>query len=571
MLLHDSSKHKGVRVNQTRICLAIIQSPHGLLFPKDALSTQNKHMDFFVFFAILMAVLMAVIFGGLIYSGVQRTSLKVGDLVRTTFTGCPAVLTTALWGPKGEYTYDPPSDPYGFHGTEDAANGLHCDVFGSKGTYSSWISSNGANYKTLTELEWMRLGAQRYFSNQTCETNDDCKSQTFVSCGPGFFNALATSSSWQFGDPQPDSVQCPTVARCSLCLNGKDCTTLTINSTETGTCLLTSSKNEFTAGYSCTTIYPGSDFRYCNTILNTKTGLVLPAAAQNACSPINDYSFSTFCSGTNYDQNYYCKFAPGNADCLYGQSCTANDPNYSLIPTKQDDSVLGSDFMCSGTVLPDVVINLPWIAEGIITEALPDNKFNIDWRRVNLQYTGVGPSDLMCPDGIEPCRRTREVTEDRSWKYNDCRFVLSDIEYSYTTTPPVRHYEVKRALLGTSVSNPTGLGIFSSTNWIDSADYDFYLLSVSMYVSNQNFGTINSTPIEAQGISNWRLNNQPFLRTQWNLTSVNVRGEDLDKLFFYSILPVASSTLTDKFHKSHHTAFVNKQARHLLGQTRMII
>jgi hypothetical protein len=92
-----------------------------------------------------------------------------------------------------------------------------------------------------------------------------------------------------------------------------------------------------------------------------------------------------------------------------------------------------------------------------------------------------------------------------------------------------------------------------------------------MYVDSQNFGTINSTPIEAQGISNWRLNNQPFLRTQWNLTSVNVRGEDLDKLFFYSILPVASSTLTDKFHKSHHTAFVNKRARHLLGQTRMII
>jgi hypothetical protein len=544
----------------------------GLLIVKDALCTQNKHMDFFVFFAILMAVIIAAVFGGLVYTGVQRNSLKVGDLVRTTFTGCPAVLTTALWGPNGAYTYDPPSDPYGFNGSEDAANGLHCDVFGSKGTYSTWLSSIGANYKTLSELEWMRLGAQRYFSNQTCETNDDCKSQTFVSCGPGFFNALATRSSWVFGASLPDGSQCPTVARCSLCLNGRDCSTITTNSTETGTCLLTASKNVFTAGYSCTTIYPGSDFKYCNTILNSKTGLVLPPAAQNPCSPINDYSYSQFCATNSEGKylNYYCNFMPGNADCFYGQSCTANDPNYSLIPTPQEDSVLGSDFMCSGTILPDVVINLTWIAEGLITEALPDNKFNIDWRRVNLQYTGVGPSDLMCPDGITPCRRTREVTEDRTWKYNDCRFVLSDQD-APTTGPPVRHYEIKKALLGTSVTNPLGLGIFSSTNWVDAAEYDFYLLSVTMYVDNQNFGTINSQPIVSEDISNWRLNNQPYLRTQWNLTSVNVRGEDLDKIFFYSILPVASSTLSDQFHKAHHTAHVNKRAQTLLGQGRMMI
>jgi hypothetical protein len=296
-------------------------------------------------------------------------------------------------------------------------------------------------------------------------------------------------------------------------------------------------------------------------------------SAQKACSPINDYSYSQFCDTNSDGQylNYYCNFAPGNADCSYGQSCTANDPQYSLIPTLADDPVLGSDFMCSGTILPDVVINLNWVAEGIIKEALPQNKFNIDWRRVNLQYTGVGPSDLMCPDGIQPCRRTRETEEDRSWQYNDCRFVLSDNDYDYTTSPPVRHYEVKRALLGTSNTNPTGLGIFSNSNWIDAADYNFYLLSVTMYVANQNFGTINTTPIQNRDISNWRANNQPYLRTQWNLTSVDVRGEDLDKIFFYSILPVASSSRTDGFHALHHTAFQNKLAKHLLGTGTMHI
>jgi hypothetical protein len=90
-------------------------------------------------------------------------------------------------------------------------------------------------------------------------------------------------------------------------------------------------------------------------------------------------------------------------------------------------------------------------------------------------------------------------------------------------------------------------------------------------VANQNFGTINTTPIKGQGISDWRTNNQPFLRTQWNLTSVNVQAEDLEKIFFYSILPVASSTLTDKYHANHHLAFQNKKAQVNLGQGRMLI
>jgi hypothetical protein len=238
---------------------------------------------------------------------------------------------------------------------------------------------------------------------------------------------------------------------------------------------------------------------------------------------------------------------------MYGQTCVANDSSWSNYPTLAQDPNLGSANVCSGTVLPDIVINLPWIAEGQIMSVNADQTYNIDWRRINLQHYNVGPSDKLCPvNGV--CDFTNEeALRDLSWRYNDCRYVLSDSDPGPTQQ---RHYSVKTALLGTSISNPSGLGLFSTSTWADRNDYTFHLLSVTLYVSPFNRGTMDNSRITSQQSvilpQLWRANTSTYLRTSWNLRSTSLTSADLNKIFFYSILPVADNADTE-----------NMQARHL--------
>lgn len=525
-------------------------------------------MSFFAFFAILMGVLLVFVVGGITWARTQRLNLKVGDLVRTTFTGCPTVLTTALHGPKGRYAYDP-EDPnainvYGFNASADYANGLHCDVFGSLGTHSSWISSAGANFRTLTNLQRLKSGIQLYFGNDSCNTDADCRTNTYLNCGPGWFPPLQGSSNWsRINKPQPDVFQCPLNTTCSLCIgadgkaNANLCNTLSVDSTLTGQCLIlnpTGPNAKFTSSFTCSPIYSdlGVNFKYCNALLRSQTGQLANAYAMKPCARSNDYSYSNYCSVTSPNYPWYCNFQPGNADCMYGQSCTINDPNWSNFPTPAQDSTLGSSLICSGTIKPDVVITLPWIAEGQIASINPDNTYNIDWRRVNLQHTNVGPSDKLCPNGGSCDFTNQEALSDLSWRYSDCRYVVSDTPEGATLQ---RHYQVKKALLGTSVSNPRGLGIFSTSDWADKNEYNFHVLSVTLYVSPYNIGTMANSRITSAATTLlpqvWRANTSTYLRSSWNLRSTSLTDKDLSKIFFYSILPIADSPATERMQARH--------------------
>lgn len=539
-------------------------------------------MGFFTFFAILMVVILVFIIGGITWARTQQLQLKVGDLVRTTFTGCPTVLTTALHGPNGQYAYDP-SDPngvnvYGFNAPTDFANGLHCDVFGSMGTYTSWISSAGSNFRTLSSVERLRRGIQLYFGNSSCNTDADCRTNSYISCGPGHFPPLAATSSWNPNlKSQPDIVQCPLNTTCSLCIgadgraNPNLCNTLTLDSSVTGQCIILNPNGpnaQFTSSFTCNAIYQdlGIDFKYCNALLNSQTGRLANAYAMKPCSLSNNYSFSNYCDTAQSPSLYpwYCNFQPGNADCMYGQTCVANDSSWSNYPTLAQDPALGSANVCSGTVLPDVVINLPWIAEGQIMSVNSDQTYNIDWRRINLQHFNVGPSDKLCPiNGV--CDFTNEeALRDLSWRYNDCRYVLSDSDPGPT---PQRHYSVKTALLGTSISNPSGLGLFSTSTWADRNDYTFHLLSVTLYVSPFNRGTMDNSRITSQQSTIlpqlWRANTSTYLRTSWNLRSTSLTSADLNKIFFYSILPVADNANTENMQAQHLRKYREKRTLNL--------
>ena len=121
-------------------------------------------VDFFTYMAIIFGVISLCILMSQLYLFSKSKNLQVGDLVRTSFTACPAVLTGALWG----HGYNGENAPYYAHSLTyddgsskpywsfDAANALHCDVYGAGfGTYSTWITSAGQNFKNLASLSYL--------------------------------------------------------------------------------------------------------------------------------------------------------------------------------------------------------------------------------------------------------------------------------------------------------------------------------------------------------------------------------------------------------------------------------
>jgi hypothetical protein len=547
-------------------------------------------VDFFEFFAILMVVVIVALGGVLTWSLVAKTKLKVGDIVRTTFTGCPTALTVALWGANADYVWrtDSTLDTYGFNGSFDAGNALHCDVHGAGGTYSTWLQSSGANFKNMVadhqdKFGWIGSGTQRFFTGVTCTTDEDCRTNTQIPCGPGYLPPFALSLSWNDANPtNPDINQCPTVSRCSL-LQGLTPGTAewnklnTTESTATGVCI--AEEGQFDGPLNllqtCTTIYPPGEntesrFKYCNSYVTDSS--IAPADSQRGCSKTEDYDALNLC--VSNPRPFFCNFAPGNAMCLLGQTCTTNTG-----PTQIWSNNLTDSFICSGTVLPDVAMQLPWIAEGTISKVNSRGaSYDIDWHRVALQYDGIGPSDLTCPVSVtgktdKKCKITPETRADRSWKYGDCRFILADDPppSSYPADRQ-RHTWVKTALLGSPDANPAGLGIFSNSIWEDSAYYTFPLISASLYVGKFSSNPMDRTAITTNttysGLNGWRKRAaNEYFQTVWNLSSVNVPKESLTKIFFYSILPVDTGSETDAHHEDTY-AKLREMRQTVLNRTK---
>jgi hypothetical protein len=227
--------------------------------------------------------------------------------------------------------------------------------------------------------------------------------------------------------------------------------------------------------------------------------------------------------------------------------------------------------VCSGTVLPDVAMQFPWIAEGTISKV--NNRgasYDVDWQRVALQYEGIGPSDLTCPVNVpgktdKKCKITPTTRADKSWRYSDCRFIVAD-EPPPSTYPlnRQRHTFVKTALLGNPTSDPAGLGIFANAQlWTDSTLYNFFLLSASLYVGKFGSNPMDRSEITTDttysGSNGWRSRaRNEYFQTTWDLSSVNVPKEKLSKIFFYSILPVDTGSETD----AHHEDTVQKLLEH---------
>jgi len=522
-------------------------------------------MDFFTYMAIILGVISVCILVSQLYVKVRSNTLQVGDLVRTSFTGCPAVLTGALWGHgftgqnapyySNSLTYDSAGGNIKPYWSFDAANALHCDVYGAGfSTYSTWISSAGQNFRNLVSLSYLSVTNRYYRNIGTCSSDADCQTNTFIPCGPGYYPPFNNQSLWDstnFGKNQ-----CPANSDCSLCIgpNGSSaaCAAYDATSLETGTCILQTISNR----YSCTFVNQGSvtTGKVCSGAIYENTGQEFPHPFRAAsCDPANNLSASGRCNVAtppdfcNYNQN-------GNIDCLYGQQCVTNsNQNWSYNTTDQ--------FICSGTVLPSVVINLDWIAEGVVTSITTGTgtpKYNVLWNRVQNLYNGIGPSPLWCKNG--KCQFSLEAVQDTSWQYNDCRFIAQD-----NMDTRSRHYDVSRALLGTSISNPMGWNVLSVSKYQDAQFIDFIVSSLTMYINTVSTGAIDtSTTFTAGDDQSSRFFNgigqQPFAATSWNLRGQNLPIEQVQKIYFYSIMPVDFGPPTDGLHYDHVNEF---RAQHI--------
>lgn len=513
--------------------------------------------NFFAFLAVLFFLLAVASIAGYFIIVAQTNNINVGDIVRTTFTATPTALTTAMFGVNGEYAN---SGAYGYNYEEDATNALHCDMPKGVGTFSTWLSTGGQNYKIIP---WAST-SQLYILQETCSSDADC-ALTNLQCGPGYFTQNPKSENgsnaprvlWYAGLPNPASVQCPGNSYCSVCngpppANGAKYCSDPIE--KVGNCVSInqgSVSNGVTISYKCVQAYPSVSQNYCAVQLDTTTNSA-PLQRFTSCTSLSDYentiytyvennaTFTALCSDNLPNRPYFCNFT-GNPMCLPGQECVTNWSSVSTgwcTPGGGCTNLQTATNVCSGTVYPNVAIKTQWIAEGEVTAKLTNGSYNIQWNRVQNTYPGIGPSAGWCNTGTSNCSATAVPTDyyDRTWVYSDCRFVLGD---NYTTSS--RHYSVSLALLGTSLTNPLGLGIFSVS---DNSFSNFNLESL-LYVSPSNTGNIQN---------NWSATNAtPYRRTAWNLQSVNVPKNKIQKIFFYSIHPFTTTAETVGWHELNYS------------------
>lgn len=493
--------------------------------------------DVFTFFTVVFVILAIAAGVGLIVYNVKKNTLQVGDLVRTTFTGCPAALTTAMFGVNANYIT---SNTYGYNFEEDAINALHCDMPKGYGTKSTWLSDGGQNFKTVP---WA-TNSQLYILQNTCTQNSDCYTTT-IPCGPEYafgsgasdpFKGMETHAPgtvvWFAGTDNPASAQCPGNSYCDVCPGTPENFPKCPNpSAGVGSCKVTKPDVVF----SCTKPYASVSQFYCGVQLPV-TLATPPLQRQNSCSVANNYaSVSYSLSGypgvtcgsvTSVPKPYFCNFE-GNPACLPGQGCVTNTSAASgWCPTPGAGACGGSlsqaSYVCSGTVYPTVALKTAWIAEGVVASISAEGTLNVQWNRIQNTYPGIGPSLGQCNTGTANCSATQNAANfnDQSWIYSDCRFLLQD---SYSTAS--RHASVSLALMGTSLTNPKGLSIFSTTD----ASFSNYNLLNLLYVSVSSSGTLTS---------NWSSTNAtPYKSSAWNLQSVAVPATNVEKIFFYSIHP----------------------------------
>ncbi len=439
--------------------------------------------NIFALFAVLFLLLSLALSAGLVYVSYAKHHPNVGSIVRTTFSGNPAVLTSALWGVNKQYIHSVTD--------QDNVNALHCDLFGAYGTHSTWVSDGGLNFKTIPWIDSVTL---MYYNNLTCSQDSDC-SLTKLQCGPAYQGWVPK------GLTNNAAKQCPANSNCSLC-NGLDCSNVT-DSLAIGHCINSSS------GYPLFCKDTGFS-KHCAAYVPTGS---ITFNRLNSCS--QDHSYASFCSnvGPSSLSYFICSISEPteNFDCAFGQTCVPNTTSLSgWCPPATSCPYYTASSVCSGTVNPNVSINTKWIAEGVVTN-ITGSYANVDWQRIRNTYPGIGPSPYIFDTFT---KGVKTATQDFSWIYSDCRFI--------DMGEPGRHASVSYGLLGSSITDPSWNLILDNSRT--------HITERVIYVG-QSVGQ-NQAPIQSQ----------TYYRSAWDLHSVNVPLNSLERIWFYSIQNLDTSS-----------------------------
>ena len=456
----------------------------------------------FSFLAIMFLVGALAAAGALVYVQLAKKKPIVGAMVRTTFTGNPAVLTTALWGQGKSVT----SLSYGLGYDQDSSNALHCDVFGGYGTFSTWVSNGGLDFK---KNPWIGSATRMYFGTSSCSVDTDC-SVTRIHCGPGetLWNAASVNGN-------KAASQCPGNSYCNLCgplPTDKNYSTYCsgLDSAAIGSCVNAGANYPLQCMES-----PGGIHRCAAYVPTSPTSPMFTRATP--CSTTENYT--SICSNivssggncfTNPDDScpFYCKYydVAGNVVCPNGQTCVVNTSSLSgWCPPVGCTGYPTASNICEGPIYPNISLNTQWIAEGRVV-SVNGTTSNIAWERVQNTYPGIGPSPLYLNTDTRG-----EASGDLNWVYSDCRFIKS----SYSG-----NVSVSNALLGTDVTSP---------NWSYIHDTYRTRATENLLHIGGNLGSIASPQRD------------PYFRSAWNLRSVNVPNSQLERIWFFSIHPMQNT------------------------------
>lgn len=411
-------------------------------------------------FNVILGLLVLATIASFAYAGYtwyQSTNIQPGTIVQTTFTGNVAFLTSALIGPKGELA--------AALAPQDALNMLYCDVPGSAGAYSSWYRPAGssAQYDPYTQASYTSVWNTSY----SCDTDADCNAKPWLECG-------YVGNCWPGGTYSGNAAWTDDVA-------GTCCGAATSNDPTDPTnwmvCSFTSADAKTSGVCSITHALPSGGAPFT---CNTDTHRCVPTAALPA----------------------------GATECKTDADC-------SSVPA-------GACNVLSGYCQPDygehVLINTPWLAEGVVQSLNSDGSANVQWTRVRNMYAWSGPTLPWFPQSAGP------------WNYQQCVFIASiDSANSVSSSTNNVNATAMALGLGSLGTDVAGLPTLSAGNAFEPAT------NVWNTVGGDGYGWMGSLT------SGQTYSGLPLLaevgasHSAWNLQALSLSTDSLKRVPAYTI------------------------------------
>ena len=431
----------------------------------------------------LVVVAFIVIFSlaiGLVFG---EHDIQPGALVQMTFTGSPAYLMTALLGPKGELA--------GSLTLQDAINTMYCDVPGSAGAYSSWYRNAGANALASSftgSAFWNRDSA-------SCTQDSDCVHKPWLQCGRVgncWLGGTFTGSDW--GPEEYES--CCGNAEPGGVLTNKSLMQCTFDagseaSQNSGHCVMTSNTNDPDGNlpFRCDTGIPGG-----------------------RCVPL----------GWTPGAPVVCA---QNSDCGAGQAC----------------NLAKNGGVCEDDTGEFAVLNVDWLAEGVVKSMNSDGTANVEWRRIRCLYPFKGPV-LKWMDGA---LQSHFNTRDWNWDYTQCVFIagsdaLNSVSADNTCNTNATAFALGHVDSTGSLSEVAGLPTMNTGQNYFEPPVNVWNQSFTVQAGAPQYGwngsgNASQTSGVGAGLMSIRDNGATSETSAWNLIATNVPRHQLTRVSKFRI------------------------------------